>query len=82
VEGFPCVTTGTYDVVNLVLVGDTNPMTEPEMYAELKGYIDKARKSTPVDPHVSYFERVLESAAKDLQSLTNLYEYVKNRGRF
>jgi len=57
-------------------------MTEPEMYAELKGYIDKARKSTPVDPHVSYFERVLESAAKDLQSLTNLYEYVKNRGRF
>lgn len=57
-------------------------MTKSEMYAELEGYIEKARKSSPVDPHISYFERVLESAAKDIPSLTNLYEYVKNRGGF
>jgi hypothetical protein len=57
-------------------------MTEPEMYAELQGYIEKARRNSPVDPHISYFERVLESAYKDTQSLITLYEYVKNRGGF
>lgn len=57
-------------------------MTQPQMYEELQGFIETARKKSPVDPHISYFERVLESSAKDPKVLLNLYEYVHNRGGF